>query len=225
MMNNLSITITFFLISLSLSCANANDSIIPSLNTKAFPGMTIEADKVLLKGYRYQNEDLKKVTFNDCKQALNYDIANISEYSYFRFKLLITSCTAIKKFETAHNSEKSFFPLELSNNDYKSFPALGIPYLSKTQYNHRKNKSIQNAFKKISISTDRNGIKVLTKNDEFYIHILARGDFNGDKTEDLLVSSEWYARHAHGKHTDLVILSKTGKDKPITIEWRLNKPR
>lgn len=211
-------------ISLQFSCVVANNEITPSMNKNAFEGFTITSDKTLLKGYEYTIGRRQDITFETCEQALNYDISKIPEFEYFRFRLLLVSCEAVNKFKTAHNSEKSFFPSKLSNDDYKNLPALAIPYLSKTEYKRRKNKTIKSSFQEVKVSSDRNGIKLLTKDDEFYIHILGRGDFNNDKIEDLLVSSEWYARHAHGKHTDLVILSKTGRDKTITIEWRLNNP-
>ena len=212
-------------VSLQISCADAMNEIKPHLNKKEFEGFSIQVDKIQLSGYEYTIGRRQEIAFETCKDALSYDISNIPEFEYFRFKLLLTSCTAVNKFKSATPSNKSYFPATITVNDIKAFPALTTPYLSKTEYSQRKNKTINEAHKMLTISADKNGTKLLTQTDEFYIHILARGDFDGDKIEDLLVSSEWYARKAFGKHSDLVILSKVKKDKPVTIQWRLNKPK
>lgn len=204
------------------SCSAENKSMPPKLNNDAFDGFTLTKNKTSLSGYEFKNNDIKDVTFNSCEEALNYKTSNIAGYEYFRFKLLLTSCKAINKYKTAKSSSTTFFPTELSKKDYKLFPALATPFLSKTEYNQRQNKTISQYYKSIKVTTKNNTATLLTKEDEIYITILARGDFNNDKIEDLLVSSEWYAVNAHGKHTDLVILSKTGKDKPIKIDWRMN---
>ena len=67
-----------------------------------------------------------------------------------------------------------------------------------------------------------NTFKLLTKEDEVYLTLLARGDFTNDGFEDLLIQAEWYARNAHGKHVDLLILSRLDKDGTVEIDWRLN---
>jgi len=221
MNNNITLPALLF-ICFQISCADANNEIKPNLNKNAFDGFTIQANTTKLNGYEYSIGRRKEVTFKTCKDALNYDISKIPEFEYFRFKLLLTSCTAINKFKSASLSKESYFPDKFTDSDIKSFPALATPFLSKSEYTQRKDKTINKAHKELQITSDKNGTKLLTKDDEIYIHILGRGDFNGDKIEDLLVSSEWYARHAHGKHTDLVILSKTGKNNPIAVIWRMH---
>jgi len=214
--------IAVLLSTIQLSCTAANNGISPTLNKDAFPGFSITVDKTSLDGYKYTIDNLEKITFKSCKQALDYDISNIADYNYFRFKLLLVSCKAVNKYKNAKSSTKTFFPAELTSNHYKFFPALSTPYLSKTEYQQRQNKTINQTYKSLKITSKNNTATLITKEDEIYVTILARGDFNNDNIEDLLVSSEWYARNAHGKHTDLVILSKTGKDKAIEIDWRLN---
>jgi len=224
-MKNIITLLTLVFINLQLSCAVANNEVPPSLDKSNFEGFNIQADKTLLTGYEYTIGRRQNIEFETCEQALKHDISKIPEFEYFRFKLLLTSCIAVSRFKNFKPSQQTFFSSSLSKSDIKSFPALTTPYLSKTEYSNRKNKTIKDAYKKITISFEKNGTKLLTKDDEIYIHILGKGDFNNDKIEDLLVSSEWYARHAHGNHTDLVILSKTSKDTPVTIQWRLNKPK
>jgi len=216
---------SLLLANLQLSFAAANNEILPHLNESYFQGFSINADNIQLRGYKYSISRRKEISFSTCDEALRYDISKIPEFEYFRFKLLLVSCHAVNLFNTATTSSHTFFPTSLTENNIKEFPALTTPYLSKTEHSQRKNRTIEFAHKQMNISSDSNQTKILTKDDEFYIHILARGDFNNDNIEDLLVSSEWFARHSFGKHTDLVILSKTDKDKPISVQWRLNKQK
>ena len=215
--------ISFLLSAFQLSCTAANNDILPTLNKDAFEGFTITPTKTSLEGYEYKKGNRKIITFHRCKQALDYNVSDIAGHDYFRFKLLLVACKAVNKYKNAKNSTKTFFPAELTSNHYKFFPALSAPYLSETEYQQRQNKTIKQIYKSLKVTSKNNSATLITKEDEIYITILARGDFNNDKFEDLLVSSEWYAKNAHGKHTELVILSKTDKDKAIKIDWRMNR--
>lgn len=223
MLINKKIVLTIVLLcGFQLSCTAENKNISSILNNDAFAGFTLTQNKTSLSGYEFKNDNLEDIVFNTCEQALSYKSAKIAGYEYFRFKLLLASCEAIKKYKTAKSSISTFFPEELNVKDYKSFPALATPFLSKTEYTRRQNKIINEYYKLIKVTAKHNTATLLTKEDEIYITIIARGDFNNDKIEDLLVSSEWYAVNANGKHTDLVVLSKTGKNKPIKIDLRMN---
>ena len=207
---------------LPLTCTAANNDIPASINNNAFQGFLFTPNKTTLSGYTFTTNDMEKVEFTSCKQALNYKISNIAEYNYFRFKLLIVSCKAVNKYKIAISSTQSLFPTTLDDKFYKDLPALTTPYLSKTEYSQRENKTIKQTYKSLKVTSKDNTATLITKEDEIYITVVARGDFNNDTFEDLLVSSEWYAKNANGKHTDLVILTKTSKDKPIQIDWRMN---
>ncbi len=209
----------------SISCAKAENLISPIINKQYFEGFSLGniIYSVKLSGYEYKTRENKNKKFNFCSDVVNYDYANIAPYEQMNFKLLKVSCVAINKYKNVKESKQSFFHLKLNKQDYKNFPALSAPFLSKTEYNRRKNKTIAQAYKLLKVTLKKNTVTLLTKNDEIYITVLARGDFNNDGIEDLLVSSEWYARDAYGKHADLVILSKTGQHKAINIDWRLNK--
>ncbi len=222
LMNKPIILTAVLLTTFQLSCTAANNDIPSTLNNDAFPGFSVTPNKTSLTGYKFTIDSLEKIKFTSCKQALDYNISNITDHNYFRFKLLIASCKAVNKYKTAKSSNQSFFPAVLSDKHYKDFPALATPFLSKTEYKQRENKTIKQAYKSLKVTSKKNTATLITKEDEIYITILAKGDFNNDKLEDLLVSSEWYAKNAHGKHTDLVILSKTGKNKAIEIYWRMN---
>ena len=223
--NKKSLLVAIFLSTFQLACTAASNDIPPSLNKDAFSGFTISDQKILLEGYDFKNHDRKVIEFNSCKNTIDYDINDIASHDYFRFKLLLVACKAVNKYRTAQNSSSTFFPAELDNKFYENLPALTTPFLSNTEFTQRENKSIQRAYKSLKTTSKNNTATLITDDDEIYITVLARGDFNNDKIEDLLVTSEWYAKHAHGKHTELVVLTKTGKDAPIKIDWRMNKPK
>jgi len=209
---------------LQSSCSASQPNIPPSLVKTEFSGIELSSPWPLkLKGFEYKTYSNSDIKFKTCRDVLDFDYNKIIPFEQFHFKLLSISCNALNKHKDFETSKRSFFKENITPKDFLQLPGLSVPYLSKTEYSHRHNKTIKESFQSINVSADRNGTKILTNDDEFYIHILGRGDFNGDKIEDLLVSSEWYARHARGKHTDLVILSKTGKNEPVNVIWRLNK--
>jgi len=205
-----------------LSCSAANNNIPAVINNDAFQGFLFTPKETTLSGYTFKTNDMEKVKFASCQQTLDYKISNIAEYNYFRFKLLVVACKAVNQYKTAQGSTQSLFPVKLDDKFYENLPALTTPYLSRTEYLQRKNKTIKQVYKTLKVSSKNNTATIITNDDEIYITVLARGDFNNDKIEDLLVTSEWYAKHANGKHTELVVLSKTGKNKAIQINWRMN---
>ena len=215
-----------FLTTLS-SCVFSKNKIHPTIKETSFSGISIDKNNktIKLKDAIYTVKPRTDKEFTNCEKVISFSYEKIIPFEQFQFKALTALCTAVNKYQNANYSESSFFPSTLTNVDIENLPALTTPYINSFEYNSRINKTIKQAHEKLTISNVNSRTKILTEEDELYIDIVARGDFNNDKIEDLLVNSDWYARNAFGKHTDLVILTKTGKDKPITIEWRLNKPR
>jgi hypothetical protein len=213
----------------SLACANKSQNIQPSINTAEFPGFVINKHSsyqdVTLDGYEYALSEGETISFANCPQVEEYDENKIADYDFYRFRLLRVSCAALKKYLSAQSYQKMFFSEDFGVGLVNKLPAVSIPLLNKPQQSLMAGTTIGSKFPGAVISKQENGtVKVVTEEDEIYYSLMALGDFNGDGIGDLLVRSEWYARNASGKHADLIILSKTTKERVISIVWRKNNP-
>lgn len=221
--------VIIFLAQVFLLACSANNKIVNTkLYQEQFPGFIFTNQSVMtrpvLSGYEYQVLEGEKLVVTTCEQASSTDVSTIADFDYFRFRLLLVSCKAIDKYSAANVVLESRFPAMLDNEFIYQLPAGITPLLSKSEFMQRQGLSIRSYDPSTQISVENKGVfKLLTKEDEVYITLLARGDFTNDGFEDLLIKSEWYARNAHGKHVDLLILSRPGDDKSVEISWRLNK--
>lgn len=210
-----------------LACSASNNMIDARLYQQQFPGFGftshLDISQPALSNYEYQSLNGEKLVITSCKQANGIDISKIADYDYFRFKLLLVSCKAIDKYSTASAANANNFPFKLDTGFISQFPATITPLLSKADALKKQGMSVKfyDASTQITLEKE-NTFKLLTKEDEVYLTLLARGDFTNDGFEDLLIQSEWYARNAHGKHVDLLILSRPDKDGAVEIAWRLN---
>src|SRR5690606_18554892 len=104
----------------------------------------------------------------------------------------------------------------------RSFPAAVIPLLSEAHQRTLSGTTLGAHDNTMLITVDQlNVAHIQTENDEIYITVMARGDFTGDRIEDLLVKTEWFAGNGYGKHVDLLVLSQSGEDGKVNVEWRL----
>lgn len=210
---------------LSTSCADSYISRKPELYTKSIdfikPGDSI-ATTVFDEKLDFTAKGRKDVYFNSCNDLLVYNFQNIATYEQFRFKLIAASCTAIYKYLNAKPSKSSFFPTDFSNDFILNLPANITPIINAYMFNQKKEKTIKQAFNIEKIQIKNNSFNVLSPEDKLYIDILARGDFNNDGVEDLIISTAWYARNARGKVNDLVIVTKKAEDQSMEITWRMH---
>lgn len=211
-----------------LGCSINSEIKGAKLYQEHFPGFsfstTSNTPQPSLSGYEYQIVGDKKLVITSCEQADGVDISTIADYDYFRFKMLLVSCVAIDKYSTATVAQENSFPSKLDKAFIYQLPATIVPLVSKADGIQRQGQSIKSYDPDTQITTEKeNSFKLLTAEDEVYLTLLARGDFTNDGREELLIQSEWYARTAHGKHVDLLILSRPGDGGAVEISWRLNK--
>ncbi len=223
------ILITFFLTQMFLLGCSTNGEIKDTkLYQENFPGFSFstksDIPQSMLSGYEYQLVEGEVLVITSCEQADGIDISTIADYDYFRFKILLVSCIAIDKYSTATAAHKNNFPSKLDEAFIYQLPATIVPLLSKAEGTQREGQSVKSYDANTQITTEKeNSFKLLTTEDEVYLTLLARGDFTNDGLEELLIQSEWYARTAHGKHVDLLILSRPDDSGAVEISWRLNK--
>ena len=170
----------------------------------------------------FKNQDKKTVAFNNCNDISVFNYKNIAFFHRFHFKLFTADCTAIYKYLNAKASNISYFPNNFSDDFILSLPANIIPIINDHIFNKRKGKSIKQAFAVEKIQLRNKSHNILAPEDDLNIDILARGDFDNDGIEDLIITTAWYARNARGKFNDLVIVTKKAADKPMEITWRMH---
>jgi len=209
----------------STSCANSNLSRAPEIYTKTFDFIKLGdsiATTVFNEKIDFTAKERKETYFNSCNDILVYNYRDIATYEQFRFKLITATCTAIHKYLNAQLSNNSYFPDNFTDDFILSLPANVTPIINEFIFNKRKGKSINQAFNVEKIQDRNKSHNILAPEDDINIDILARGDFDNDGIEDLIVSVAWYARNARGKFNDLVIVTKKSDDKPMEITWRMH---
>jgi len=217
--------IIFLTLAFLLACSISSNTIDKKLYQEQFPGFgfvsQLDISQHTLSNYEYDSLDGGKLVMTSCKQANGFDISKIADYDYFRFKLLLVSCKAIDKYSTASAARTNNFPSKLDTKFIYQLPVAITPLLSRADTIKKQDLSVKSYDIRTQITLEKeNMFKLLTKEDEVYITLLARADFTNDGFEDLLIQSEWYSRNAHGKHVDLLILSRPDKGKPVEIGWR-----
>lgn len=196
------------------------------LERSAFQGFTIVEQgqelRTQFSGYEFQLKGGQSIEPESCEEADHIDPEALADYDYFRFRLLQTSCMAVSLYSQSETAQSGYLPDLIDEQFVKRFPASATPTLSEDDLQQKEGHTIGALYADASFSADdKNTIRVTTGDDEYYFTTLARADFNLDGVEDLLIRAEWYARNAHGKHVDLVILSQQTHQGPLRIEWRL----
>lgn len=218
------IIITSFILSL-LSTSIYADDFKRELYKEKFPGFNIKnKSHVILNDYNYKSSTGVEFNVSTCKNANNINLSKVADYDYFRFKLLLVSCKAVDKYSESIAANSSHFPKNIDIDFVDQLPASIVPQLTESQLKKSDSETIESFYKRPQVSKDKNGtFKILSDDDEIYLNILARGDFDKNGTEDLLLETEWYARNAYGKNADLIVLSKVKKNSAMKVIWRYDQ--
>lgn len=212
---------------LTAACFASGNSPTKRLDRSAFQGFTIVEQgqqlRTQLSGYEFQLKGGQSIEPESCEEADHIDPEALADYDYFRFRLLQTSCIAVALYSRAETAQSGSIPHVVDEQFVKRFPASATRILSEADLQQKEGHTIGSLYADANFSSDnKNTIRVITDDDEYYFTTLARADFNLDGVEDLLIRAEWYARNAHGKHVDLVILSQQTHQGPLKIEWRFS---
>lgn len=215
-----------FLISIiaSASCA-AHTTPIRAFNTKAFVGLVtqqITSYEDAKLDYELDTKEGQPIRFTSCPQVEASTEEKIASAQYQLFKLLAINCIALKKYAASQTAKQSFFPPHLSKKIIAQFPATATPRISDEDIQRREGKTLTQYSKalRIKMQPDQSAT-LIDKDNEINYVLLARADFDGDGFEDWLLRTDWHARHAMGKGTDLVLLSRKSKGGNILLVWRL----
>ena len=219
------ILILFFSIQLLLACGLPVHSESRIIFKDAFSGFKMDKNATpSFKKTNFKFENGKNIQLDNCSQVLKLNHENLAEYEVFRFRLVKLDCKALDKITRSDSFKKSYYPRSLNVTFFKKLPAASVPLLSEHDYSDRQEKTLGDLGENMQFYRENNhSVKIVTPADEYYISVLARADFNNDGIEDLLIKSEWYARHAHGKHADILIITRKSDNLKSVIIWRANK--
>jgi len=198
---------------------------IRKFHTREFVGLvsaepTSYGDAVL--DYELDTSQGGMVRFTRCAEVESTDEQDIESSQYPLFRLLFTNCQALRRYAESHPARRSFFPARMSEELLAAFPATAVPRISDEEMKRREEKTLSEyeAVLRIAVQTD-GSVQVTNKADEMTYHTMARADFDGDGTEDILMRVDWHSREAFGQGTDLFLLSKPSDSAPISVAWRL----
>ncbi|MBU2970759.1 hypothetical protein KO527_15515 [Pseudoalteromonas sp. C2R02] len=161
---------------------------------------------------------------NTCTDVNNANDATIEPSQYHLVRLMKVNCIAAEHFIKAKHikSVLSYLPEKITVNFIQSLPLSAVPDLGGS--------SLQD--KKGLLITDDNDFKILTVNEgsiEVAISgglvvnylVMAKGDFDKDGFEDVLLRLDWYVDTAFGKGFDLLMVSKSSEKESPVVTWRM----
>jgi len=222
--NKIKLLSVFVLSIVSSACTST--SLIPFpkfFNTNAFVGFVSMSDgrgRVLMD-YELDGSNGKVVLFKSCddvKQTLETDIVT---HQYYLWQLIQINCKAIVEFNNASVSTQSYWPSGFDREFIANLPATAIPNLGGNTLEGREGllKDVERELEINPINT--NSIEVILSGDLAITYtVMARGDFDHDGSEDILLRLDWSILTAFGKGFSLLLLSNPRDSTDVKIVWR-----
>ncbi len=155
---------------------------------------------------------------NDVKQTLETAVVT-SQYHLWR--LMQLNCKAAAMINNASASMHSHWPSTLDQAFITALPATAVPDLGGSSLEGRKGllKDVEPSLAITSI--DSHSTQVIVGGDLAITYVvMARGDFDQDGMEDILLRLDWNIVTAFGKGFSLLLLSKPDLSAEAEIIWR-----
>lgn len=207
----------FFAVILALSACSPNQNGIPkTINQKEFSGVTSIGDtfKEVSLNYDLDSKDGKLIHFSSCTDIDKTPEKDIKEDQYQLFSMLKRNCLALKLYFEATNSAKSYLPASPSLEFIRTLPANAIP----DQGGNSKNLDVplgESQPELTEISATANSIEVQFNDLNINYVVLAKGDFNHNGIEDMLLRMDWRVTSAFGSGFELFVVE--AKDGDIQV--------
>jgi len=165
-----------------------------------------------------------ELQFNTCTDVKNANDAGIESSQYHLLRLMKVNCVSAKHFLKAKHAKSvlSYLPEKITPNFIKSLPSSAVPDLGGSSLQGKKDSLIvdDSHFKLLTIN--ERSIEVAISGDLVVNYlVMARGDFDQDGYEDLLLRLDWYVDTAFGKGFDLLMVSKSSEKESPVVTWRM----
>ncbi|MCW8128401.1 hypothetical protein [Microbulbifer halophilus] len=206
---------------LLLSCAaEEENSIEKSISTDQITGLTNLGNSyqdVQLE-YALDGRDGNLVKFSSCRDVDKTADDAIREDQYPLLTMLRANCKALELYFNAQNASKSHLPEKITSDFVRNLPASATPNLGGDR-DISVDKTLAETFPKIKATEIGTG-NVQAQFDDLDINYiaLARGDFDRDGVEDMLLRLDWQVTSAFGNGFDLLLVGVNAKHNIVILE-------
>ena len=197
----------------------------PFLNEGEFTGLKKLGDSFesIQLDYALDSSTGGELLLDSCTTVAATKEESIVPSQLHLLQLMKVNCTAAKYYFTASNSKvtTSVLPSGMNENFITSLPGVAVPDLGGDTMTEREG-TLAEVEPKLNVMTlTENAAEVELAGDLVVNYlIMARGDFDNDGSEDLLLRLDWYISTAFGKGFDLIMLSQNPTYETPKIVWR-----
>ncbi len=198
---------------------------IPYLNQEELTGLVNLGENLssLHLDYALDSPEGKELHLESCVAVNNTLETDVETSQYHLLQLMKVNCMAAGYYFEALKIGKvsSFLPATLNAGFIKSLPAQAAPNLGGQSLENR-NGTLVEIEKNLKVLSIDEGVVELSLADNLVVKylIMARGDFNHDGIEDMLLRLDWYISSAFGKGFDLLMVTQASKNAKPSLVWR-----
>lgn len=225
-MKSTTVTVLLLLLFLSVSpacIAKSSISYPKFFNSAEFVGfVSINGDSnTVMLDYDLDGADGNPVLFKNCNDVKRTPETAVATHQYHLWRLMQLNCKAAAMINNASASTQSHWPSTFDYAFIAELPATAIPDLGGNSLDGRKG-LLKDAEPSLEItSIDSHSAEVIGGGDLAITYVvMARGDFDQDGMEDILLRLDWNIVTAFGKGFSLLLLAKPDFSAEAEIVWR-----
>jgi len=206
---------------ITISCA-APSLQPPSVYPDAFDGFEATPEReIRLRGYEYERKAGGTVEVASCAEVTQATSNRVVSSQFEWFRRLLLTCRGYEKYLEARRFERSFIPTPLALDQIRKFPAQIIPSVNDEDSLQKRGKTVQQYYSgSFEYEARRASHRLVTEHEILDLQPLARGDFDGDGTEDLLLVSSWSPIQGFGATEQVLIVTRSSADGPFRLVWQ-----
>ncbi|MCE2030391.1 hypothetical protein [Sessilibacter corallicola] len=213
---------SFVLIACSSGQINTGEAIAPFINENEITGFIERGDtyeSVVLE-YSLDTPNGDELQFASCPSIENTSESNVDTSQFYLLQLIKKNCIAAKYYYQSLSTPvyKSYLPNAINEEFIVNLPATTVPDLG-GQFLEQRSGILKEFEEKIEVLSESENSIELALSDDLVINyvVMARGDFNKDGIEDMILRLDWYISSAFGKGFELVSVTQKGEDKPYFV--------
>lgn len=197
----------------------------PYLNQEEFTGLVRLGDMLSTTHLDYDLDTPAgtELHLGSCVAVNKTVESNVVSSQYHLLQLMKVNCLAADYYFKAVNVGRvpSFLPATINENFIKNLPAQAIPDLGGQSFKHRHGTlaAVEKNLQVLSIDDEHVELSLAGDLVVTYL-VMARGDFNHDGIEDMLLRLDWHVRTAFGKGFDLLMVTQTSGNGMPSLVWR-----
>ncbi len=213
---------SFVLIACSSGQINTGDAIAPFINENEITGFIERGNtyESIVLEYSLDTPNGGELQFASCPSIENTSESNVDTSQFYLLQLIKKNCVAAKYYYQSLSAPvyKSFLPNTIDEEFIVNLPATTVPDLG-GQFLEQRSGTLKEFEKKIEVlSESENSIELVLSGDLVINYVvMARGDFDKDGIEDMILRLDWYISSAFGKGFELVMVGRESVDKKYVV--------